>query len=485
MIILEGRNSGDDMKKNAFTLIELIAVLVIMAVVALVVAPLILDTIRKAKYSVNMRSIDGYGRAIDLAMADYLQVNFKYTDNIEDLDIDYHGNKVECDITRINPDHTIYLSGCKVNGKYVKSDKNKDGYYHYGRLKMTNIEYVDTYGKNLEKALKKYHDEHGEYPSDYTQLVIEELDKEVSCDAIIQYDGTVYLENCKVNNETVLDGDNSYTYGDMYATTELLKKTNGIEITNYTDGDTGEMYTFEHDATVQTPALTDYRYIGNGPNNYVKFNGDETWRVIGVFDTEDGKGKWSYRIKLVRGESIGDMAWNSSNVNEWVESSLQLYLNNEYSITELSKLLIDNTKYYLGADSEYLDGEYFYNFERGIETYQNVRSTNWVGKIGLMYLSDYLYTFSLGVDDTCYNTPYSCGSSHPNLSWLFRGGYHQWTITPYPGSDDAYVVVNTGRIQYFDRVTNIIGILPSVYLKPNVKIKSGDGTIDNPYEFEL
>lgn len=94
-------------KNKAFTLIELIAVIVIMAVVALVVAPLILNTIRNAKDSVNRRSIDGYGRAIDLAMADYLQVNFKYTDNIEDLDIDYHGNKVECDTTRINPDHTI------------------------------------------------------------------------------------------------------------------------------------------------------------------------------------------------------------------------------------------------------------------------------------------------------------------------------------------------------------------------------------------
>ena len=25
------------------------------------------------------------------------------------------------------------------------------------------------------------------------------------------------------------------------------------------------MYTFDHEATVQTPALTDYRYIGNVP----------------------------------------------------------------------------------------------------------------------------------------------------------------------------------------------------------------------------
>ena len=43
-----------------------------------------------------------------------------------------------------------------------------------------------------------------------------------------------------------------------------------------------EMYVFNHSETYQTEALTDYRYIGNNPNNYVIFN-DEVWRIIGVF----------------------------------------------------------------------------------------------------------------------------------------------------------------------------------------------------------
>ena len=33
-----------------------------------------------------------------------------------------------------------------------------------------------------------------------------------------------------------------------------------------------QMWTFSHEATEQTEALTDYRYIGKDPNNYVKFN---------------------------------------------------------------------------------------------------------------------------------------------------------------------------------------------------------------------
>ena len=204
------------MKRKGFTLIELIAVIVILGILALVVVPLVLNIIRRAKDSTNKRSVDGYGRAVDLAMANYLVQHLTYPDSFEQLEIEYKGSKVECNINRINPDDTIYLSECKVNGKYVKDDKNKDGYYHYGILKMTNQEYVDAYGKNLEDALKKYHDEHNEYPNDYTTLTLPSLDKEVSCNVKINFDGTIYLTQCSVNNEEVLDDsttDNYYHYG--------------------------------------------------------------------------------------------------------------------------------------------------------------------------------------------------------------------------------------------------------------------------------
>ena len=50
------------------------------------------------------------------------------------------------------------------------------------------------------------------------------------------------------------------------------------------------MWTFIHEETEQLGATTDYRYIGANPNNYVKFN-DELWRIIGVFDVDNGTGK--------------------------------------------------------------------------------------------------------------------------------------------------------------------------------------------------
>ena len=220
------------MKKNkAFTLIELIAVLVILAIISLIVAPLILNIIRRAKDVANKRSVDGYGRAVEYAMASYQLEHLAYPDTFDKLEIEYKGNKVECKTSRINPDYSIYLSECKVNGRLVKDDKEVDGYYHYGMLKMTNQEYVDTYGKNLEDALKVYHDEHNEYPSDYTTLELPQLDKEVSCDIKVNYNGTIYLTNCKVDTEEILDENNDdgyYHYGEYITAAKYILELSGM-----------------------------------------------------------------------------------------------------------------------------------------------------------------------------------------------------------------------------------------------------------------
>ena len=54
------------------------------------------------------------------------------------------------------------------------------------------------------------------------------------------------------------------------------------------------LYTIVHsaDSTLQigaTESVTEYRYRGANPKNYVSFN-NETWRIIGVFPTEDENG---------------------------------------------------------------------------------------------------------------------------------------------------------------------------------------------------
>ena len=106
-------------KKSAFTLIELIAVLVIMAIIALIVTPLVMNIIRKARVAADKRSIDAYGRSIEYAIAGYLLDNGKFPADVSQLTIEYSGNKVECSTTQLNSDSSVYLTGCTVAGRSV------------------------------------------------------------------------------------------------------------------------------------------------------------------------------------------------------------------------------------------------------------------------------------------------------------------------------------------------------------------------------
>ena len=491
---------------NAFTLIELIATLVIISLITLIVIPLILNTIRKAKEQANRRSIDNYGRIVETAMAEYQSEYLKYPSSIDELPIEYVGSVIECETRRINPDNSIYLSECKVNGKPVKNSKEEDGWYHYGKLILTDKEYVDVLGKNIESALKDYYKENNKYPVNYRLLTLPKLDKEVNCVSDINPNGTVYLTKCSVEGKYILnetEEDGYYHYGKEIplATKYLLKKTNPITVTNYTDGNTHEMYTFEHESTEQTPALTDYRYIGNDPYNYVTFN-DELWRIVGVFKVEDGNGYWEYRVKIVRNEFLSSTkAWGSN--NEWSTSSLNTYLNNEYltSLSVQSQNMIKDATYYLGGRHSIsnLSDTVCYNFERSTSVYaSDERKLNWSGKFALMYPSDYIYTFALGVDSYCNLNGGNCSienGGNPSKSWVYNiggGSKSQWLISQdssYPIV--AYQIYKSGFIDNYNsrsgyaRVGGKYYINPALYLSSKVKITSGNGSIDSPYELGL
>ena len=194
--------------------------------------------------------------------------------------------------------------------KQVKDDSTEDGYYHYGTSDITNEEYVDMYGLALKNASVAYYETNGAVVEDYTTLTIDYKGKTVACDVTVNYNGTIYMTKCKVNNvdvTSVTEEDGYYHYGSMVYPPfiqSLISKANPITAT-YTDGSTSEMYTFNYPATDQTSALTDYRYIGEHPNNYIEFN-DELWRIIGIFTVDDGAGNTEMRIKILRGEKISD-----------------------------------------------------------------------------------------------------------------------------------------------------------------------------------
>ena len=294
----------------------------------------------------------------------------------------------------------------------------------------------------------------------------------------------------------------------------------------------------EHAATGQQNFVTkEYRYYGKTPNNYVWFN-NELWRIIGVFDVDDGSnagsvGNVEKRLKIIRNESIGNYSWDSSDlntnkgsgVNEWTQADLMNLLNlgayynrttgtcytstnnvttscdfsatsTTPGLTSEAKEMIGNAKWYLGAGVESFTtftAANFYTNERGTNTGKQciqdanycsdsvTRKTYWTGQIGLMYPSDYGYSANM---TSCSSTAlYSYSTLCKNSTWLFNSANHQWTLSPRPYSSYAHIVFgvySNGNLNGFHAdALNIV--LPVTYLLPSIKIIDGIGTDTQPY----
>ena len=136
-------------KVRGFTLIELIAVLVIMAIIALIVTPLVMNIIRKARIAADKRSVDAYGRSIELAIAGYLLDTGKFPTEVSQLTIEYTGDTVSCETTQINTDSSVYLAGCTVKNRTVEG-------YTYGNDKSPSYKVYNVGDEITYKGMKFY-----------------------------------------------------------------------------------------------------------------------------------------------------------------------------------------------------------------------------------------------------------------------------------------------------------------------------------------
>ena len=283
----------------------------------------------------------------------------------------------------------------------------------------------------------------------------------------------------------------------LSAVDTLLAKVNAedLDYNSATDEQKKEMWTFTHPETEQTETLTDYRYIGSNPNNYVTFN-NELWRIIGVFSVDDGTGNVEERLKLIKDESIGNMAWDSNNTNDWPKATLNTNLNNgDYwtnSLTSDAKNMIGDTVWYLGGSSTYGDvtASMFYERERGTTVYRG-RSTSWTGKVGLMYPSDYGYATSGGsttdrnacLNKKLYSWDRRSYSDCKNNDWLYESSSYQQrtTITPLASSSSHVFFLGDAGFVGSVNAGATYGVRPVVFLKSSIKIVDGDGSSSNPY----
>ena len=297
--------------------------------------------------------------------------------------------------------------------------------------------------------------------------------------------------------------------------------------------------TYQYDTTnsLMKDAAGHIRYYGASPNNYIYFNCSnyssqtsttcEKWRIIGYVDN---------KVKLIRGSQIGTFSWDNKNVstgatltygkNDWTTARIMRLLNpSTYYTTDsndngygqslywnaksgtcfsginnatkscdftsigikntTTRNLISETKYYLGGSNTFsIYSNQMYDYERGKAVFTG-RPTEWTGKVGLAYPSDYGYAAdfrSCTQDLDNYNN--SACTSKNWMKAIIAPNYGA-LINPY--SDVSYSIwrINQNGGVGYNTASTVYGITPVIYLDPKLVIKSGTGTSSSPYQLSV
>lgn len=323
------------MKKEGFTLVELLAVVVIIGITYLIIFPSVTSFIDKSKEKSYNIQVD----LIEKASKKWVVDN---TDELLKKD-PYHLNNINLTLTTLkkegylqdmfieNPKNKKIMTGCVV----VSYQSNKNQYEY------TYEDGKDTYSKDDTKENKR----------------AEEM---AGCNNKKGYIYT-YLSN---NNTLEKTGGNKNSKGeditlDKIFTDTLISKTDSGLV------NLGNEYFFQ----------------GLNPTNYVKIDGYDTiWNVLSI-NTSDKTIKLVASAKTINSNFLASSSFNANSY----ESSSDLKTTLESKINELSSNIIKNdVNFNVGGITD---------ISKGYDIISSEESNNiFTGKIGIITASEYLKT---------------------------------------------------------------------------------------------
>ena len=212
-----------------------------------------------------------------------------------------------------------------------------------------------------------------------------------------------------------------------------------------------------------------YTYKGANPNNYITFNDEEAgWRIISI--NSDGT------IKIMKNGSIGDIAWDTSDSNNWNRpASLNTYLNSTYynGLDSTAQSQIVEATYYAGAVTND-------NTDMQDQISDEKARTSKV-KVALPTLSEYLRANSNKEQCGTYRLNGSNYSTCKNSDWMFNSD-SWWTLSPISGSSSFVFLVNSiGYVYNYYADYTGYAVSPAITLSSEVQITGGIGTESDPY----
>ena len=429
-------------KKNAFTLIELLAVIVILAVILVIAIPRILDVIETSKK-------DSFKNAAQL-IADSAEKK-KVSDKLLGKD-----EEITCkDVAKINDED---YASCKItfdsdgNAKVSITGKGK-----FDGLKITNGTKENAEVKEITKPT--YGMKATEYITNLLEYDGEGLKIDNTPDQNIRYYGSDPNNYVSFNNGLWriigVFGNNvklvrSEKLGDLSWDSSASSVNNGWGVnewsqsalknylnTMYYGGTSVTCYNGQNKKEVTCPTGIIDETAKTLIDNYTWNTGAITWNDATIVNQEAGELKTIPFYNAERGSVNGKICTGGSICNDTVE-----------------------------------------------------RTTTWTGYVGLPYVTDWAYASSESVCETNMwdgdidTTHGRFNMTCKNNNWMHRSN-NTWYLSPctYSFSDGASHVWNVGNMGYvsFGSAAYTYAVVPSIYLKSNVLIENGTGTSSDPY----
>ena len=424
-------------KVKGFTLVELLAVIVILAIILVIAVPKITDTIKNSKIA----SFESSAKTI-AAQAEKKKMENEILDNTNPINCNNlvklsNSDYISCSIyfdSNNNALVTLYGSG-KFEGLQIINGTKENA-------KAEEIK-APVYGNAVNYV-------NGLYAYDASS---NGLERDTTSDANIRYVGA------NPNNYVEFNGEAWRIIGVFGSNLKLVRD----EILT--------TYSFDNKTTAQG---IDSNY---GTNDWTK-------SYLREFLND-----YYYGGKTItcHSETSGSTATNATITCPDINK-----------INDTAKSMIQNTTWTLGGTTyktsnpphETYPVNELYESERGTKVYSKHATTS-TDYIGLIYPSDYGYASTdascrqnLRAGLTYTNNIYGGTPTCKNNNWLFNGVWY-WTISPY-----LSIAYSVFRVDGDGRLSNHFawyrdGVRPSLYLKQDVKVVGGTGTSSDPYTLEI
>ena len=435
-------------KRNAFTLIELLAVIVILAVILVIAIPRILDVIETSKK-------DSFKNSAQL-IADNAEKK-KVSDKLLGKD-----EEITCkDVAKINDED---YASCKITFDSDGIAKvNITGKGKFDGLKITNGTKENAEVKEITKPT--YGMKATEYITNLLEYDGEGLKIDNTSDENIRYYGSDPNNYVRFNNEL-------WRIIGVFGNNVKLVRSESL----------GSLSWDSSESTING---------GFGINQW----GERKDTSGNIYEGADLQ---VYLNKMYYG-GIEVTCYND--LNNTKTTCPKDSNGNFLELDDVAKNLIDNHTWNIGA-MRYISRTNtltFYQAERGSVHGKSscssgnqcndtiIRTTEWTGYVELPYVTDWAYASSESVCETNMATQDSSNNYIcKNNNWMQKSilAWYLLPVTTSSGACYAWYVNKTGD-PAGNYTYGLGGVIPAVYLKSDVFVTGGIGTSDNPYKLWL